>query len=136
MWWPSPTGPGTTRAPAGECRRGVRACAGVRGRSLVVPRDPPHASVAPHHLQPQPACCTRGLRPPAANLRVYPPHTLHTPPDTPQPSSPFRKCKEVRCKNMNFRDGYGQNLDRSSVCFDEGASVTVMVTDTCPCHCE
>jgi hypothetical protein len=37
---------------------------------------------------------------------------------------------------MNFRDGYGQNLDRSSVCFDEGASVTVMVTDTCPCHCE
>jgi hypothetical protein len=35
---------------------------------------------------------------------------------------------------MNFRDGYGQWLDRSSVCWDESASVVVMVTDTCPCH--
>jgi hypothetical protein len=44
------------------------------------------------------------------------------------------KCKEVRCKNQNFKDGYGQWLDRSSVCYDESASVVVMVTDTCPCH--
>lgn len=44
------------------------------------------------------------------------------------------KCKEVKCKNMSFKDGYGQWLDRSSVCFDESSSVVVMVTDTCPCH--
>ena len=44
------------------------------------------------------------------------------------------KCKEVRCKHFNFRDGYGAFLDRSSVCFDEAASVVVMITDTCPCY--
>ena len=43
------------------------------------------------------------------------------------------KCKEVKCKNFNFNDGYGSFLDRSSVCFDENKSVVVMVTDTCPC---
>jgi hypothetical protein len=35
---------------------------------------------------------------------------------------------------MSFKDGYGQWLDRSSVCYDESASTVVMVTDTCPCH--
>jgi len=44
------------------------------------------------------------------------------------------KCKEVKCKNFTFKDGYGQQLDRSKVCYDESASVVVMVTDTCPCH--
>ncbi|KAF8055096.1 2-carboxy-D-arabinitol-1-phosphatase [Scenedesmus sp. PABB004] len=44
------------------------------------------------------------------------------------------KCKEVKCKNFNFKDGYGQWLERSNVCWDESASVVVMVTDTCPCH--
>lgn len=35
---------------------------------------------------------------------------------------------------MNFADGYGQWLERSNVCFNNYASVVVMVTDTCPCH--
>ena len=35
---------------------------------------------------------------------------------------------------MGFKDGYGAWLDRSNVCFDEQASVVVMITDTCPCH--
>jgi hypothetical protein len=43
------------------------------------------------------------------------------------------KCKEVRCKPMNFADGYGQWLERSKVCFNDWSSVVVMVTDTCPC---
>ena len=43
------------------------------------------------------------------------------------------KCKEVKCKNFNFNDGYGQFLDRSGVCFDENKSLVVMITDTCPC---
>lgn len=44
------------------------------------------------------------------------------------------KCKEVRCKPMNFADGYGQWLDRSKVCYNDYSSVVVMVTDTCPCN--
>jgi hypothetical protein len=43
------------------------------------------------------------------------------------------KCKEVRCKPMGFKDGYGQWLDRQNVCYNDYASVVVMVTDTCPC---
>eukprot|EP00878_Enallax_costatus_P000654 GHUV01000760.1.p1 GENE.GHUV01000760.1~~GHUV01000760.1.p1 ORF type:complete len:218 (+),score=35.21 GHUV01000760.1:224-877(+) len=43
------------------------------------------------------------------------------------------KCKEVKCKNMWFKDGYGQQLDRSNVCFDQAASVVVTIVDTCPC---
>jgi hypothetical protein len=45
-----------------------------------------------------------------------------------------RKCKEVRCKPMDFADGYGAWLQRSNVCFDPSASVVVQITDTCPCH--
>ncbi|KIZ06273.1 hypothetical protein MNEG_1676 [Monoraphidium neglectum] len=37
------------------------------------------------------------------------------------------KCKEVRCKHFNFKDG-------SSTCYDTTASVVVMVVDTCPCY--
>jgi hypothetical protein len=44
------------------------------------------------------------------------------------------KCKEVRCRNSNFADGYGQWLERANVCFNNYASVVVMVTDTCPCQ--
>jgi hypothetical protein len=43
------------------------------------------------------------------------------------------KCKEVKCKNTAFNDGYGQWLERRE-CHNEYASVVVMVTDTCPCH--
>lgn len=45
-----------------------------------------------------------------------------------------RRCKEVKCKQMNFNDGYGQWLERSNVCYNNYASVVVMVTDTCACH--
>ena len=41
------------------------------------------------------------------------------------------KCKEIKCKPMSFRDGYGETLDRNSACYDPSASVVVMVTDTC-----
>jgi hypothetical protein len=50
------------------------------------------------------------------------------------PLLPFRKCKEVKCKKMTFKDGYGASLDRNGACFDEGAAVVVTITDTCPCH--
>lgn len=43
-------------------------------------------------------------------------------------------CYEVRCRKMSFNDGFGQWLDRSNVCRDEGASVIVQVTDTCACY--
>jgi hypothetical protein len=32
-----------------------------------------------------------------------------------------------------FRDNYGETLDRSQACYQEGASVIVMITDLCPC---
>jgi len=44
------------------------------------------------------------------------------------------KCKEVKCKKMTFKDGYGAQLDRNGACYDESASVVVTITDTCPCH--
>lgn len=44
------------------------------------------------------------------------------------------KCKEVKCKKMTFKDGYGASLDRNGACYDEGAAVVVTITDTCPCH--
>lgn len=43
------------------------------------------------------------------------------------------KCKEVKCRRSKFSDGYGQWLDRSSACYNDYASVVVMITDTCPC---
>lgn len=39
-------------------------------------------------------------------------------------------CKEVRCKDMSFKDGYGETLDRNSACYDPSASVVVTITDT------
>jgi hypothetical protein len=43
-------------------------------------------------------------------------------------------CYEVKCDGYQFKDNYGQTLDRSSgVCFDSDASVVVQVTDSCPC---
>ncbi|KAI8470465.1 MAG: RlpA-like double-psi beta-barrel-protein domain-containing protein-containing protein [Monoraphidium minutum] len=43
------------------------------------------------------------------------------------------KCKEVRCKATNFKDGYGAVLERAGVCYDPTASTVVMIVDTCPC---
>ncbi|KAF6254548.1 RlpA-like double-psi beta-barrel-protein domain-containing protein-containing protein [Scenedesmus sp. NREL 46B-D3] len=42
-------------------------------------------------------------------------------------------CKEVRCKEMWFKDGYGQKLERETICYDPAASLVVTITDTCPC---
>jgi hypothetical protein len=50
------------------------------------------------------------------------------------PSATNRKCKEVKCKKMTFKDGYGAQLDRNGACFDDQASVVVTITDSCPCH--
>jgi hypothetical protein len=44
-----------------------------------------------------------------------------------------RTCKEVRCKEMWFKDGYGQKLERETICYDPAASLVVTITDTCPC---
>ncbi|KXZ51940.1 hypothetical protein GPECTOR_11g65 [Gonium pectorale] len=44
------------------------------------------------------------------------------------------RCYEVRCDPTNFKDGYGQELERKDVCRDPGESVVVQVVDTCPCH--
>lgn len=33
------------------------------------------------------------------------------------------QCKEVKCKGMNFADGYGQWLERTNVCYNNYASV-------------
>lgn len=44
------------------------------------------------------------------------------------------RCKEVKCKNMGFKDGYGAWLDRWGSCFNQDASVVVMITDTCQCQ--
>lgn len=65
---------------------------------------------------------------------------LYTLADSPCPCLPAaaaainRKCKEVKCKKMSFKDGYGAALDRNGACFDDQASVVVTITDSCPCH--
>lgn len=44
------------------------------------------------------------------------------------------QCFEVACVNQNFRDGYGQELQRDYVCYDESKSVIVKVADRCDCE--
>lgn len=39
----------------------------------------------------------------------------------------------VACVNANVVDGYGDQLQRKGSCYDTSATVTVMITDTCPC---
>jgi hypothetical protein len=34
---------------------------------------------------------------------------------------------------MKFKDGYGNNMDRTGVCKNSN-SVVVRITDTCPCY--
>ena len=53
-----------------------------------------------------------------------------SPPDY---SNSCGRCYEISCTNKAIKDGYGEVLDRSKACFDEQASVVVMVTDTCKC---
>jgi hypothetical protein len=39
----------------------------------------------------------------------------------------------VRCVNANFKDGFGQDVARSTACFDEGKAVVIKIIDSCPC---
>ncbi len=41
-----------------------------------------------------------------------------------------RRCYEVRCNPSVFTDGYGERMDRTSVCYNRNASLVVRVTDT------
>eukprot|EP01024_Parvocaulis_polyphysoides_P018031 TRINITY_DN17957_c0_g3_i2.p1 TRINITY_DN17957_c0_g3~~TRINITY_DN17957_c0_g3_i2.p1 ORF type:complete len:428 (+),score=50.07 TRINITY_DN17957_c0_g3_i2:166-1284(+) len=44
------------------------------------------------------------------------------------------RCYEVKCHGVFFQDSFKNQLDRSSVCYDDNASVVVRVVDTCPCN--
>eukprot|EP00775_Hariotina_reticulata_P005109 gene5109-5349_t len=44
------------------------------------------------------------------------------------------RCYEVGCQPMHLTDGYGAGLDRTDVCYDSNQTVTLMITDTCPCN--
>jgi hypothetical protein len=43
------------------------------------------------------------------------------------------RCYEVQCHNSQFRDAFGENIDRASQCKDSSASLVVRTTDACPC---
>ncbi|KAI7842555.1 hypothetical protein COHA_003792 [Chlorella ohadii] len=43
------------------------------------------------------------------------------------------RCYEIRCNPIKFKDGYGAELDRKSVCYDPSASVVIQIVDACPC---
>ncbi|GMH36663.1 hypothetical protein BSKO_04536 [Bryopsis sp. KO-2023] len=44
------------------------------------------------------------------------------------------KCYEVKCEPMNFKDNYGNHLERSNACHDSWKVVTVTIVDSCPCN--
>lgn len=44
------------------------------------------------------------------------------------------RCYEVRCKDTDFTDKFGNKLFRKGVCYDPEASVVVRTTDSCPCN--
>lgn len=39
---------------------------------------------------------------------------------------------EVKCRNAVIEDDLGQQLDRTSACYDESYSVVLRVVDSCP----
>jgi hypothetical protein len=43
------------------------------------------------------------------------------------------RCYEVRCRNANFTDGFGERLQRSKACYNTSQSVVVRIVDACPC---
>lgn len=47
---------------------------------------------------------------------------------------PCRVCVEVMCADAGFTDGYGQYMDRTSACYNTQTSLTLRITDACPCH--
>ncbi|KAJ9525881.1 hypothetical protein QJQ45_009241 [Haematococcus lacustris] len=44
------------------------------------------------------------------------------------------KCIELRCQNADFKDGFGQTLNRKNACKDPKRSIFVTIADACPCH--
>eukprot|EP01025_Chloroclados_australasicus_P058357 TRINITY_DN731_c0_g4_i1.p1 TRINITY_DN731_c0_g4~~TRINITY_DN731_c0_g4_i1.p1 ORF type:complete len:456 (+),score=31.35 TRINITY_DN731_c0_g4_i1:82-1368(+) len=44
------------------------------------------------------------------------------------------RCYEVKCMPSVFKDNFGEQLDRSGICYDPEASLVVTITDTCPCN--
>ena len=44
-----------------------------------------------------------------------------------------RRCYEVKCDPRTFTDGYGEVLDRTTVCYDPTTSVVIQIVDACPC---
>lgn len=51
----------------------------------------------------------------------------------PAAGSALRKYPPLPPFPTQFSDFYGNQLDRNSVCYDDSASVVVMVSDVCPC---
>ncbi|GLI68165.1 hypothetical protein VaNZ11_012470, partial [Volvox africanus] len=45
-----------------------------------------------------------------------------------------RRCYEVACNPAAFSDGYGNYIDRNSGCYDSSKTVTITITDDCPCN--
>ena len=48
---------------------------------------------------------------------------------TPDAKQACGKCKEVRCRQASFADGYGQWLERSNVCYDSSQSLVSLAID-------
>eukprot|EP00887_Chlorella_sp_A99_P004291 scaffold15.g4291.t1 len=44
------------------------------------------------------------------------------------------RCYEIKCNPGLFKDGYGTQLDRTTVCRDTAASVVITIVDACPCY--
>ena len=59
---------------------------------------------------------------------------LHLPIDATLLDALRRKCYEVKCRNADIPDGYGNTLSRSRACYDESKSVVITIVDACPCR--
>ncbi|KXZ56866.1 hypothetical protein GPECTOR_1g781 [Gonium pectorale] len=46
----------------------------------------------------------------------------------------YWKCFEVKCRNADISDGYGQSLHRRNACYDESKTVVITIADACPCR--
>ena len=68
---------------------------------------------------------SRAAHGPNANARNLRPNELTALPPSPAP---------VSCVEANVRDGYGSKLPRKGSCYDPSNTVTVAITDTCPCN--
>lgn len=59
---------------------------------------------------------------------------MHIPPwQAPDYAGSCGRCYEIACRtDSSLKDGFGKQMDRSYSCKD-GQTVTVTITDTCPC---